>query len=547
MQCAALFHLTGGNGMKHTIIAAALLSTLALNPATAGTVAEDVSVSMQGRSIVLEAPEASAGYQLLVRDPDGGVSEHAFHGGDALLLSGHGRDGAWLDGNYDFEIRAIDSARMRGAHDAQPSGSGDAARAWSGGFAVLDGILVDASATEAAVAGGRALARPSSRTGAVVPMDQVISDDLIVQGSTCVGFDCINNETFSFDTLRLKENNLQIHFEDTSTGTFPSNDWRIIANDSTNGGRNYLTIQDATAGTRPFWVMAGAPENALYVGSNGLAGFGTSTPVMALSTLRGDTPGVRLEQAGGGWTPHTWDIGGNEANFFVRDVTSGSRLPLRIFPGAATSTLTLNDRGVAIGVTRASARLHVRDNDADRRAQQLRFESPVRTRLAFADASGVDSWHIDVGTGNAGAVSFIKPGARNMSNLALMRLDVAGNLRLLGTLTQNSDRDTKRPGDAVDVRAVLDGVLALPITRWSFLADSADVTHIGPMAQDFHAAFGLGDSARSIAPLDTSGVALAAIQGLAAELEARDARISELELDVARLAEAVEALSRAAR
>jgi len=37
--------------------------------------------------------------------------------------------------------------------------------------------------------------------------DQVIADDLIVQGSTCVGLDCVNNESFGFDTLRLKENN----------------------------------------------------------------------------------------------------------------------------------------------------------------------------------------------------------------------------------------------------------------------------------------------------------------------------------------------------
>ena len=53
--------------------------------------------------------------------------------------------------------------------------------------------------------------------------DQVILDDLIVDGSACIGFDCVNGESFGFDTLRLKENNLRIKFQDTSSSaSFPS-------------------------------------------------------------------------------------------------------------------------------------------------------------------------------------------------------------------------------------------------------------------------------------------------------------------------------------
>ena len=47
--------------------------------------------------------------------------------------------------------------------------------------------------------------------------DQVILDDLIVDGSACIGFDCVNGESFGFDTLRLKENNLRIKFQDMFT------------------------------------------------------------------------------------------------------------------------------------------------------------------------------------------------------------------------------------------------------------------------------------------------------------------------------------------
>src|SRR5262249_18022683 len=107
--------------------------------------------------------------------------------------------------------------------------------------------------------------------------DQVIPDDLIVQGSTCIGLDCVNNENFGFDTLKLKENNLRIFFEDTSTASgFPTNDWRIIVNDSASGGANFFAVEDSTAVRQVFRVDAGARSNSIRVGSTGNVGFGTA-------------------------------------------------------------------------------------------------------------------------------------------------------------------------------------------------------------------------------------------------------------------------------
>src|SRR5690242_17047184 len=78
--------------------------------------------------------------------------------------------------------------------------------------------------------------------------DDVIPDDLIVQGSACVGLDCVNNESFGFDTLRLKENNTRIKFQDTSTAAgFPNNSWQLTANDSASGGLNKFSIENTTA------------------------------------------------------------------------------------------------------------------------------------------------------------------------------------------------------------------------------------------------------------------------------------------------------------
>src|SRR4051812_46256842 len=192
--------------------------------------------------------------------------------------------------------------------------------------------------------------------------DDVIPDDLIVQGSACIGLDCVNNESFGFDTIRLKENNTRIKFDDTSVSAgFPANDWQITANDSANGGANYLAFDDVTGARQPFRVTAGAPTASLFVDSTGRVGLRTSTPALDLSIKTSNTPGTRLEQDNsGGFTAQTWDIAGNEANFFVRDVTGGSRLPFRIRPGAPTSSIDINASGnVGIGTTSPGARLHV--------------------------------------------------------------------------------------------------------------------------------------------------------------------------------------------
>src|SRR3989440_5451856 len=198
--------------------------------------------------------------------------------------------------------------------------------------------------------------------------DFVIADDLIVQGSACVGLDCVNNETFGFDTIRLKENNTRLQFNDTSTAAgFPTNNWQIRANDSASGGSNFLGFVDQGAtgtsetGTIVFSVAAGAPANSVKVDSSGRLGLRTATPVLDVHANTSNTPAIRLEQNNsGGFTAQTWDIAGNEANFFVRDVTGGSRLPFRIRPGAPTSSIDISASGnVGIGTASPVSKLDV--------------------------------------------------------------------------------------------------------------------------------------------------------------------------------------------
>ena len=82
-----------------------------------------------------------------------------------------------------------------------------------------------------------------------------------------------------------------------------------------------------------------------------------------------------------------------------------------------------------------------------------------------------------------------------------------------------SDRHLKQDFERIDPSDVLSRVSTLPISEWSYKNDAPGVRHLGPMAQDFQAAFRVGDSDRYIHPIDADGVALAAIQALAAEIE----------------------------
>jgi hypothetical protein len=280
-------------------------------------------------------------------------------------------------------------------------------------------------------------------TGSMATADQVILDDLIVDGSICVGQDCVNGESFGFDTLRLKENNLRIRAVDTSnSASFPSRDWQITFNDTSNGGLNKFSIDDIDGGRTPFTIEAGAPSHSLYVDDGGRIGLGKNQPVVELHMVDGDSPTLRLEQDGSsGFTPQTFDIAANESNFFVRDVTNGSQLPFKIIPGADTGSVVLsanNNVGIGLGSNNvAHSDLDVRSVGAD-----------VLLTLSRNNSSSTDNWQIKnkqtTGTlniGPQGGNTPIKVDATAVTNLLRLGLtasdmvNVAGNMTLTGTLT----------------------------------------------------------------------------------------------------------------
>jgi len=105
----------------------------------------------------------------------------------------------------------------------------------------------------------------------------------------------------------------------------------------------------------------------------------------------------------------------------------------------------------------------------------------------------------------------------------LIDTSTGARLTLGGVWTDSSDRNLKENFAPVDGQEVLARLTDLPITTWNYKAEDPSIRHMGPVAQDFYATFGLGQDERHTASLDASGVALAAIQALYERSQALEA------------------------
>jgi hypothetical protein len=520
---------------------------------------------MAGGGSYLEWQLSVSGHEkvtLTISAPDGEVYTREFAAGKAVVFSLKDLPSV-ADGSYTYQLSftpRVSQAVKEQLEAARAAGDDSAARAimrkaglepvsQTGGFAIANGAFVSPDAKEndretpglstnaAREPGARkepADASAPSRPGSPVVNDQVIPDDLIVQSSLCVGFDCVNNESFGFDTIRLKENSTRIKFEDTSTGSFPSNDWQLTANDSASGGANKFSVEDITGSKVPMTITAGAATNSIFVDSTGRLGLRTSTPVLDLHINTSNTPSIRLEQNNsGGFTAQTWDIAGNEANFFVRDVTGGSRLPFRIRPGAPTSSIDISaDGDVGIGTASPARRLDVVNEGA--------------SDIGIMNTSGTDvRWFLQVDSDVNKTFKMSREGGGGPVVTMDARLDANGvTFKVDGSVQAtnvvfSSSRALKNELASIDSKDIVTRLASLPISKWTFKNDAKATEHIGPMAEDFYKLFSVGTDAQHISVTDANGVALSAIKGLAQMLQERDeemtalkARLAELEKQV---------------
>jgi hypothetical protein len=184
---------------------------------------------------------------------------------------------------------------------------------------------------------------------------------------------------------------------------------------------------------------------------------------------------------------------------------------------------------LGVGTLSPQASLHVA---SDGGVPQLFLEQTAASDWArLRLGGGGHTWDISVRDANEPSINFWNGSANAMV------------VSYFGTVTAtafnpSSDRDRKENLEPVNPREVLDKVAAMPMASWNFKTDPA-IRHLGPMAQDFHAAFGLGTDDRHIATVDADGVALAAIQGLNQKLEEQRRELSVKSAEIQELRQAL--------
>src|SRR6267142_6159365 len=493
------------------------------------------NVSSKGASVKWEVAAQHAGLTITISAPDGQVYQKEFPAGSSPEFILADKEGNRLpDGQYTYEIRLnpvlgagvkeeLAAARRKGddakvERDLRKRGAlPSQGLVESGSFSIMNGSVVVPGAVEGQrstsklteqqrtpfLPSGNTVTRLRNHRLSLLSMpDQVIPDDLIVQGSACVGLDCVNNENFGFDTIRLKENNTRIQFDDTSSAAgFPTNNWQIRANDSASGGASFLGFVDQGAsgnsetGTIVFSVAAGAPANSVKVDSSGRVGLRTATPVLDVHSNTGNTPAIRLEQNNGsGFTAQTWDIAGNEANFFVRDVTGGSRLPFRIRPGAPTSSIDISATGsVGVGTASPAGKLQVLSSSPDRN---------TNTQLILSDSTN-NLKQLRMGWNNTTDYSYIQSTIFGSTANNLVLNEAGGNVGIgttspSATLSVNGTAN-KPGGGSWDVfsderlknikgnfRSGLKAVMQLQPLRYEYKKDNA----LGLNSSGEHIGFG---------------------------------------------------------
>jgi len=236
----------------------------------------------------------------------------------------------------------------------------------------------------------------------------------------------------------------------------------------------------------------------------------------------GNTPALRLDQdSSSGFTPQVWDVAGNEASFFIRDVTNGSTLPFRIFPGASGSALAVNaDSSVSL----ATGPLTLKGGAGE-------------WQVANNNATGRMTFFSPGGGATTAAFKFDRQATENLLRVGVAgasTVDVNGTLTVNGTFNNLSSRQFKNLLADADGRAVLSNIASLPLFTWAY-KNEGGIRHFGPVAEDFYAHFGLGTDEQHISPADMAGVALAATQALNTLLEEKDAEITALKERLANL------------
>jgi hypothetical protein len=320
--------------------------------------------------------------------------------------------------------------------------------------------------------------------------------------------------------------------------------------------------------------FASTAINQFLIRAAGGVGIGTTAPSAALHVHDDTLRPEKLRLSGRGYW--NWSgvgdlngislvLGVNEADNrqlwitdSARTAASSANIALRCYPwnggnvgifdcigtdGVTPKNLSIQPGGgsVGIGTTAPSSALldvegPVRIND---QPLYLRGGDDPYHGLSYRFSYGGQTIDGPALYGYSGGVLGTFAGVENWS----LRWNSSGQVFTRGAINPPSDRNVKDNFKEVNATDILAKVNALPITRWNYRDDPA-TEHIGPVAQDFHAAFGLGTDDKHIATVDADGVALAAIQGLNQKLDKLETELNRKESENKELKRRLEVLEK---
>jgi hypothetical protein len=447
------------------------------------------TLQISGNVVTLQPATDYDRVRVTVAGKGGNVYEKWFAAGEPVSYNAVDNAGRTLfDGAYHYEVMFVTAKQSP--------------RSLTGSFRMAGGQLV-AKPAETRPRREQAPVNMSSPIRNVTGNDVYLADDLNIEGSTCtsaIGSCADSPATENFNTnsagtaeLKMKSTITDLWFQDTDSGE----DDFVITVDS-----DVFKINNDTTNLDVFAITAG-----------GNIGMGTTTPAQEIHAVSTKGSFIRLEDT----DDSTWDFGTNDDgdfafNIIVNAAGQGTGQIVTIDDGLESLGIWSSNPAATLDVqtppgTGETAKIRVNDTNgsaAERVLYELNNNGKVRfllhnrnTGLGWTfDNSAVGFEISDVGDGIGEFV-----------------LQPNGNLQITGTLTQLSDINTKQDILPVNTSEILDKVAAIPVSEWRYKEDPA-VRHVGPMAQDFHAAFGLGGTDKGIAAIDSEGIALASIQAL---------------------------------
>lgn len=362
--------------------------------------------------------------------------------------------------------------------------------------------------------------------------------------------------------LTIADTSPVLIYDDTSLGD--TYDWGWYAEGGL-GSAGFMKLVDSNEGgsTYPIYITSGENNDDSFVvdgnGDIGLAqssvfidkstnsvGIGTVTPAEELH-ITSSYPQIRLDNTGG----QIWEMIGGSAAWAVEDVTNGG-YPFFISTDAPQYSIKIDGTSgdVGMGTFNPVAPLHVYRADGTSNLTVQETNATTTTRSMFdlinngeigfnmTNTATGKQWRFKAATTDfrvsldgsggpemiVGETGTLSVGPGSSTN---MFLDASGNLTISGYLSQGSDRNIKTNIKDLDHGQVLEKVAALPLSQWAYKKEPT-VNHVGPMAQDFYAAFGYGADDKHIAPGDLASVALAGVKELHTMIKQRDEKIEQL-------------------